>query len=134
MIFTEPQGLSRKAPASFLLLLCYVMLLCYLVVQTLAFSLFRARVCVCMCIRECIHTRDRVYISRIRICILWRLCIYPAYLQQPQMLSMQDTSFSTAAVFKKHRFFLVDIVLHAVYFIRDTFIRDTSLYFLGLIK
>ena len=97
----QPKALSRNAPASFLL--CCRSDFSF-------FSLSGSRVCVCVCICECIHTHDRVYISR--ICIPWRWlawCVNPPPLYSSRKCCLCRTSFSTAAVFKKHRFFLVFI-------------------------
>ena len=96
-----------------------LLLLCYVVVQTLAFSL----ACVCAYVLASVYTRIlscicmRIYAvtklfpcyvaSVLSVCARAHVCIPCLSLQQLHALALSRTSFSTAAVFKKHRFFLV---------------------------
>jgi len=91
---------------------CYVVVV--VVVQTLAFSLFRVlRVLACVCMR--------VYMCPLgfwvaRVCVYMLACVNtPLFLQQRCSDAVSVEHFFLAAVFKKHRFFLFFLFLVMCY-------------------
>ena len=99
---------------------CYVVMLCYVILSCRSdFSFFfLSGLRVLACVYAHVYTSfwflfacSRVCI-RMRVCVCVCVCILLACVNTPSFYSSRRcclcrTSFSTAAVFKKHRFFLV---------------------------